>query len=316
METHEKPEQTEMLKSPVCIIGAARSGTTLLISLLSRHPDMAALREPKYLWRYRQPSTIHDERGADDVTSHIRNYIRSRLNQHTEQQDGARLVEKTPSNSLRVPFIYEILPEVRFIHLIRDGRDVSFSARKQWQLVYGSNDGSGGGGRARRLIDDAWSRVRAGTIPVRDLPLYAIKFARTMWRNVSTTETSDSSVNVWGPKFPGIQEVAKTNDLLETCAIQWRESVRAANDGLASVPDEQQLHVRFEDLVQCPRRTMHEILNFAGLSPHEDLVDHAGDKVNPDAAHRWRDRPTDEVERVMQEVGSFVQNIEPSSLRQ
>lgn len=56
----------------------------------------------------------------EDITEERINRARSYL---TEK----RLVVKNPGNSLRIPFIKKIFPDVKFVHIIRDGRDVASS---------------------------------------------------------------------------------------------------------------------------------------------------------------------------------------------
>ena len=43
------------------------------------------------------------------------------------------MIEKTVGNTLRVGYVAEIVPRVRFVHVIRDGVDVVDSSRIQWQ---------------------------------------------------------------------------------------------------------------------------------------------------------------------------------------
>lgn len=40
---------------------------------------------------------------------------------------GRMLVEKSPKNTLRIPFLKAIFPEAKIIHIVRDGRDVACS---------------------------------------------------------------------------------------------------------------------------------------------------------------------------------------------
>lgn len=297
-----------MLRKPICIVGAARSGTTFLSHLLNKHSDTILFNEPKYLWRYRKPGAPHDRRTAEEATPQVRKHIRSQLRQHVREGDGARLLEKTPSNCFRIPFVYAVLPDARFIHIIRDGRDVAFSAREQWKLINGRREDGNAGGKERRLVQSAWDRVRSGNVPVIDLPFYAVRFAKTMLRTAGVG-IADAEMSVWGPKFRGIQEVTRTHALLETCAIQWRESVRSAREGLRTVPDKQCFEIRFERLVRSPTDTLKQVFEFTELPRCEAVLEHAQAKVNPDAVCRWQGRDSDEVARVMEEVGDFVQEL-------
>jgi LPS sulfotransferase NodH len=303
-----------MLKEPICVIGAARSGTTLLSRLLSRHSEIAFWTEPKYLWQYGNPATPHDRRTADEATPNVRNYIRAELEEYVKQNGATRLAEKTPSNCFRVPFVYAVLPNARFVHVIRDGRDVAFSAWEQWRIVNGEGkDRYGNEARnpLRKVLQHGWNRVRANDIPLAELPFYAVKFAKKIARNAGFGGT-DGVVNTWGPKFPGIQETAGTHGHLETCAIQWRKSVRSAYNGFQSVPGEQQLEIRFEHLVQNPTDVMQTIFDFADLEESEAVMRWAEENVRSDVAHRWKDRDADAVQRVMDEAGDLVRELETS----
>ena len=46
---------------------------------------------------------------------------------YTSRQGKARYAEKTPINVLHIELLADVFPEARFIHLIRDGRDVALS---------------------------------------------------------------------------------------------------------------------------------------------------------------------------------------------
>ena len=275
---------------------------------------MAYWEEPKYLWRYRKPTAPHDMRRADDATPSVRHYIQSRLAHYVDEHNATRLVEKTPSNCFRVPFVHAILPDVRIVHLVRDGRDVAFSARRQWQRL---NEGQTADMEAQadssvdeheRFWQPVWERLQSLEVPLVDLPFYATQYLRTL----AATTLGVERPHVWGPKFPGIHEVADACDVLEVCAVQWAKSVRAARDGLQVVPAEQQLEVRFETLVQAPATTLRRILNFAEVSMDPPLIEHAEETLRADAAHRWRDREEKDVQRVMDEVGDLVRALDPA----
>lgn len=302
-----------MLDRPVCIIGAARSGTTVLGQLLSRHPTVAYWEEPKYLWRYRKPTASHDVRSAEEATARVRDYIRSSLARYVEQNDGNRLVEKTPSNCFRVPFVYAVLPDVRIVHLVRDGRDVALSARRQWRRLHeGQNEVSEKEGHRTvngydRIVRPIWNRLRSLEVPLLDLPFYALEYVKRM---VAKGLGREGHAYIWGPKFPGIRDVVRTQDVLDACAIQWAKSVQAARKGLRKIPADQQLQVRFEDLIHAPSPTLRRILDFTGLPEAPGLLDHAEETLWSDAAHRWRKRDEEEIRQIMEQVGGVIQQME------
>jgi len=145
------------------IVGAPRSGTTLLRLMLDSHPDLAippetsfvaaiaALNETDGDLRSRFLDTItayppsapnwHDfglarEALAEAVQAlepfSVADGLRSFYRLYAQRFGKSRWGEKTPDYSLHVGTIAALLPEARFVHLIRDGRDVAASWRQQW----------------------------------------------------------------------------------------------------------------------------------------------------------------------------------------
>ena len=152
------------LDRPIIILGAARSGTTLLAELLSTHPDVAYWVEPKYIWRYGDPGAKSDVRLASAATPGVKRYIRKSFERFLGKSGKSRFMEKTPSNCFRVEFAHSVLPEARFVCLYRDGRDVAMSAAKKWTSPPERS------ALKRRLL--------SMEIPMRDLPYYSTDFAR------------------------------------------------------------------------------------------------------------------------------------------
>jgi CelD/BcsL family acetyltransferase involved in cellulose biosynthesis len=121
---------------PIFIIGCGRSGTTLLGDLFSRHPQVAYFHEPYYLWAAVDPITDalqlysrgphHCLLDGGFVTAAARERFRLLLSAPA----GRRLVEKSPINSLRMGYLEELVPGAWFVHIVRDGVDVSRSIEK------------------------------------------------------------------------------------------------------------------------------------------------------------------------------------------
>jgi hypothetical protein len=259
----------QMLDRPIIILGAARSGTTLLGDILSQHPAIAYWVEPRYIWRYRNPTANTDRRAVDEATPEVKRYIRSKFASFVASCPGSRFMEKTPSNCFRVPFIHAVFPGARFVHLIRDGRDVVFSARRKWTSP------------PKKAA--LWRRLSTLEIPLRDLPFYLTDFLR----DVIGRQLYPDKGYLWGPHVEGLRAIKAQHGVLQACAVQWRESIRAAREGLTVVPGHQQHCVQFEQLVADPGTVLQELLSFAELSPCPSVQLYARDIIEPDAAHRW-----------------------------
>jgi hypothetical protein len=148
------------------VVGAPRSGTTLLRLMLDAHPDLAippetyfvpkAAKQWRRIERLRNRSANPRERFYEAVTGHTRwpdfhmdaDVFRRRLEEERPQEVGEavrifyrlyaeragkpRWGDKTPFYVRRMAIIQEILPEARFIHIIRDGRDLTLSIKGLW----------------------------------------------------------------------------------------------------------------------------------------------------------------------------------------
>lgn len=146
--------QTLTHSAPVFIVGCARSGTTLLQSLLGSHSEIASFPESKFfehlVWlpearsrRYalglasRQlRSTLEsflDEVGHPEFKRKlprlpfIKAYVRSFRNilaELTQLQGKTIWLEKTPEHLRRLKYIELYMPEAKVIHIVRNGADV------------------------------------------------------------------------------------------------------------------------------------------------------------------------------------------------
>ena len=137
------------MKSPIFIVGCERSGTTLLASLLNRHPEIVSTPEthffseilPYYFRRNNLQSVLSHPRIQDcfraggfteaefyDIFSKtprreidVLNVIGSLF---LQKEGKTRLCEKTPSHIFHVDQILEFYPDAKIVHIVRDGRDV------------------------------------------------------------------------------------------------------------------------------------------------------------------------------------------------
>jgi hypothetical protein len=145
------------------IVGSGRSGTTLLRAMLDSHPALAVpdevsfivrLSRPHYARRYGWPrrfevgpcldlllangSLQRWRLGADEIRSALlgppgppagsfAEAVRRLYRRWAERQGKTRYADKTPMHVLHLRRLGRMFPEARFVHLVRDGRDVALS---------------------------------------------------------------------------------------------------------------------------------------------------------------------------------------------
>jgi protein-tyrosine sulfotransferase len=124
--------------APIVLGGCGRSGTTLLRMMLDSHrriccgPESSVFRR-----RALNPESLAERFGFPPAeVQAIYDRARSRPQFIDEfaalclQKTGkARWAEKTPRNISRIAEIFRCFPEARFVHVLRDGRDVACSLR-------------------------------------------------------------------------------------------------------------------------------------------------------------------------------------------
>ena len=125
-------------EAPIFVIGAPRSGTTLLRLILDSHPRISCGEETHFL---RDLGSIVG-RHWDLVATYgfDRAWWIARIAAFYEgfQADvlartgKARWAEKDPTYTLILDLIDEVFPDAVYVHLLRDGHDVVASFRDRW----------------------------------------------------------------------------------------------------------------------------------------------------------------------------------------
>jgi LPS sulfotransferase NodH len=131
--------------TPIFIVGVPRSGTTLLRVLLDSHSQIAALSEtPWLLGAYgAEPSLREVLQGlmegpygvvrnvsgvqSQDVLAAGRCLIAEMFEPLLKKRNKQMLAFKTPDDIRHLDFLLSFMPHAYYIHITRDGRDVSMS---------------------------------------------------------------------------------------------------------------------------------------------------------------------------------------------
>ena len=136
-------------RPPIVIAGCGHSGTTLLLSLLDAHSAIFAIPYEAKLGKsegaeFRQKTELFDKL--------------------TIAAGKRRWVEKTPSNVLYLDRLFQNLPGLKVIIMVRDGRDVACSMRVRFQDSMGGPEAAFAHG-VGRWHDENMQWLRHSTHP-------------------------------------------------------------------------------------------------------------------------------------------------------
>ena len=233
-----------MADSPVIIIGAPRSGTNMLRDLITAFDGFATwpCDEIPGIWMHGNLDHPDDELTAAHATDRVKAFIRERF-ERLRRRTGSTPVEKTCASSLRVPFVDAVFPEARYVFIVRHGLDATVSAMRRW---------TGSASLAYLARKARWT-------PAVDLP-------RFVWRTMRTRLAPGDALRTWGPRFEGMEEMARTEPLHIVCAEQWRHCVESAAVSLDGLSPDRVLRLRYEEVTADPASAVDDIAAFLGVA--------------------------------------------------
>lgn len=278
--------EDDLIRNPIIILGAPRSGTTMLGDLLSEHPTLALSVEPRFTWRYGNDRKS-DMLNRDDATPAVKRHIRKTFANFVRKEGKERLVEKTPSNALRPEFVLEIFPDAKFIHVIRHGLDSILSIRDITTRHAHGIQGLAPGRLKQRLSELQLTRLHH----------YAIEFARRMSPKFLYPIIGQ---NAWGPRIPGMRAMMHELDPLEIAAIQWRMCVEITHNFGKQMPKEQFFEFKLEEMTQ---QKLESMLKFCNLTNNSAIMTHFEKNFEPSYASRQRVIADNEIkQRVLRQI--------------
>lgn len=150
-------------KPPFFLLGAQRSGTTMLRLMLNNHSHLSVPHETAFITVYyhklKEYGDLSERKNAarllDDVAQHklvkrgkliddkeaildkpikdYRDFVSAVFETYAGRFDKSRWGDKTPFYSNDVDILRRVFPDCKVIHLVRDGRDVVLSQKSiEW----------------------------------------------------------------------------------------------------------------------------------------------------------------------------------------
>jgi len=256
------------LDRPIFIIGAPRSGTSLLYALLRSSSRLAHWPgEAHEVWEADYHPALRgwssNVLGPDDLTPSAATRIRRRF--FLTAGGRARLIDKTPRNSLRVGFVDALFPDAHYLFLKRDGRDNVNSLINAWRTP----------------------RYRTYRLPTPHL----IPGADPAWWKFVL--------------YPGWEQDA-SGPLELVSAKQWTASNDRALESSKAIEPERWTSVRYEDLVAGPVACVEALAARLELPFEEEMKRRAAsasttliNTVTPPERGKWKRENPDEIGRIL-----------------
>lgn len=272
------------VRRPVIILGAPRSGTTLLCDLLDVHPDVRVVREPRLVWRYGNDGRSDQLRAVHarpEVVDHIHGAFAAMLAPDVDADIDARsagrtaesrpaekrMVEKTPANTVRPWFVDAVFPDAYYVHITRDG----------WAAVPSMRDFSArrGAGFDGRQVRKMWRRLREAQ--PRQIAHYLPELAGRVSGRLARRRP------MYGPRLAGHGQLLAELGPLEVAALQWRTCVDSAATFGHTIGPQRYRQVQLERL---DVDGLASLLDFCGLPVADEVLDGFRAQYRPEAGLR------------------------------
>lgn len=140
-------EADELFERPLFIVSPPRSGSTLLFETLAAAPGLYSPGDESHALIEGVPGlspSAHDWESNRLLAAHAGEpaiaALRERFFRQLRDREGrqpaagpVRMLEKTPKNALRIPFLRTVFPQARFVFLYREPRQVLASMIDGWR---------------------------------------------------------------------------------------------------------------------------------------------------------------------------------------
>jgi hypothetical protein len=267
------------LNRPVFIIGAPRSGTSMLFSILRRSRDLTSwlTGESHEVWErdFHPALTGWKSNALQADEPNVAAAQRIRRSFFLAAGSRKRFIDKTPRNALRVGFIDALFPDAQFVFLTRDGRE-----------------------NVNSLIN-AWRTERYRTYAL-ERP-HSIPGVAPSWWKFTLYEG-------WKLDTSGPLEVV--------CAKQWAHSYDHALASLQGIDSSRWLKVAYEDIVDDPVAASRDVTSFLGLEFEDSVRSQAElsrtnprNTVTPPERGKWRRENPREIEAIVPLIASTMRAL-------
>ena len=252
-------------------------------NLIAAHPQVVPLYEPVGLWLFADPTRRDDEFTASDATIRVKDFIRREFLKFQKANGNRIIVEKTPHNILRIPYVREIFPEAHYLYIVRNPLSFVSSVELKWRQP----------ATKKRLYK------RLKSTPMTQLHHYFGRFLSQQWNK---RVLGRQYVPIWGPRYKGIEDDLKSQDLLTIIARQWARASKKAEADLSLFESGRVLKLSYEDFVERPSEHMQQICAHCALEMTKEMDETVRAVVKRDRSQKWQRLSPDALAKILPEL--------------
>lgn len=274
------------MPDPVFVIGCSRSGTTVTFETIAAsghflHFDY----ELPQFWNSLIGPLNNGWQSEAATEADARPEHRDRALAYFYARLGAGpVLDKTCINTLRVGYLHKLFPRAKFVFIVRDGRDNISSMIDGWRL--GRTDGGFG-------------------------------LEKFFGPSPETVAINGGEFREWHFFLPPGWREYNHASLEEACAFQWISANRLALDAARTLPPEQWIQVRYEDIFERPVDMFREVFERLGVVFDENMRARcAGLAGRPTSIvkgtpkkQKWKDSNPAAIERILPTIAPLMREM-------
>lgn len=286
-----------MTPAPLFLVGAPRSGTTLLYKALCLHPDVAFISN----WGRRAP-------GLPALA------LLNRLPRHLPEARRAAWFGPEAANAYaygrRRPLWERLFPApvegeplYRRCGVGEDGEgppDAQVAARLRHSFAAVQRFAGGSLLVSKRIANNRRIGSLAAVFPEARF-VHLIRDGRAVAFSLSRVDWWQDDVVWWYGDTPR-RWTDEGGDPWELCARHWVRELAAIEQGLGAVPEPQRLEIRYEELVNGPIAGVRRVAAFAGLAEDPGWTDELSRLRYPNRNDAWRDKLPEDARARIEEL--------------
>jgi hypothetical protein len=274
------------MPDPVFVVGCSRSGTTVTYETLAASQAFLTFgfEIPQFWNRLHGPLNNNWESEAADAGDAKPEHRDAAMRYFYQHLGAGRVLEKTCINTMRIPYLHRLFPKARFVFIHRDGRDNISSMMDGWRK----------------------GRVDGG-------------FGLTQFFGPSPDPVAinDGEFHEWHFFLPPGWRAFNHASLEEACSFQWISANRMALEAKKTIPADQWIQIRYEDILEHPVDSLREVFAMLGIPFDEALQAHCASidrrptsiVSGPPSRQKWRKHNPAAVERILDSIRPLMQEL-------